>query len=168
MEDVTEEVLAELNDAMSGRRKGGCCGPGYRKQLPKKAKGDTHYDVVVKEFFAGNEFYMFVYETFTDVRLVGAPPESIGKFGGDTDNWMWPRHTGDFSLFRVYSGPDGKPADYSENNIPLEPQTLSARFSTGCTGRRLCHGNGVPRQHRPLPYLLWGKAGPGPDQPNPR
>ena len=61
---------------------------------------------------------MFVYERYNDVRLVGAPPESIGKFGGDTDNWMWPRHTGDFALFRVYSGPDGMPAEYNENNIP--------------------------------------------------
>ena len=68
--------------------------------------------------FNGNRFFLFVTETYRDVRLVGAPPESIGKYGGDTDNWMWPRHTGDFSMFRVYTGPDGKPADYSPDNIP--------------------------------------------------
>ncbi len=69
-----------------------------------------------------NEYYRFVYQVFTDVRLVGAPPSSIGKYGGDTDNWMWPRHTGDFSIFRVYSAPDGSPADYAEENIPLKPK----------------------------------------------
>ena len=78
--------------------------------------------VEVKSFFGGNEYYLFVYERFNDVRMVGAPPSSIGKYGGDTDNWMWPRHTGDFSLFRVYTGPDGSGADYSENNIPLKPK----------------------------------------------
>ena len=92
------------------------------KELVAKATEGTHYNAYIKDFFYGSEFYMFVNETFTDVRLVGAPPESIGKYGGDTDNWMWPRHTGDFCLFRVYSGKDGKPADYSEDNIPLKPK----------------------------------------------
>lgn len=121
MEDVTEEVISQLNPMMSEEERAMAIA-SVSKEIAKEAKGDTHYDVVVKEFFAGNEFYMFVYETFTDVRLVGAPPESIGKFGGDTDNWMWPRQTGDFSLFRVYSGPDGKPADYAPENIPLDPK----------------------------------------------
>ncbi len=80
------------------------------------------YNASVRSFFGGNEFYLFVYETYKDVRLVGAPPSAIGKFGGDTDNWMWPRHTGDFSMFRVYSGPDGNPAEYSKDNIPLKPK----------------------------------------------
>jgi hypothetical protein len=75
-----------------------------------------------KTMFEGNEFYIFVYKTYRDVRLVGAPPSAIGKFGGDTDNWMWPRHTGDFSMFRVYTGPDGEPADPSEANIPFKPK----------------------------------------------
>jgi hypothetical protein len=90
--------------------------------LKKKATECTHYIAEVKPFFDGNEFYLFVYETFKDIRLVGAPPSAIGKFGGDTDNWMWPRHTGDFALFRVYCSPDGKPADYSEANIPYTPK----------------------------------------------
>ena len=78
--------------------------------------------VEIESFFGGNEYYLFVYERFNDVRMVGAPPSSIGKYGGDTDNWMWPRHTGDFALFRVYTAPDGSGAEYSENNIPLKPK----------------------------------------------
>ena len=76
----------------------------------------------VEEFYYGNQYFLFVYKEFTDVRLVGAPPSSIGKFGGDTDNWMWPRHTCDFSMFRVYAGRDNEPASYSEDNIPLKPR----------------------------------------------
>jgi len=76
----------------------------------------------VKPMFYGNQFHLFVYETFRDVRLVGAPPSAIGKFGGDTDNWMWPRHTGDFSILRVYAGKDNKPSDYSEENVPYQPK----------------------------------------------
>jgi hypothetical protein len=91
-------------------------------EIEAEAKGDTHYNTSVRSFFRGNEYYLFVYEIFTDVRLVGAPPSSIGKFGADTDNWMWPRHTGDFSLFRVYTAPDGSPAKYSEENIPMKPR----------------------------------------------
>lgn len=121
MEDVTDEILAAVEGVESEdeRRK---IIDELSQKLAAEAKGDTHYDAEVESFYAGNEFYLFVYETFTDVRLVGAPPSSVGKYGGDTDNWMWPRHTGDFSLFRVYSGPDGKPADYSQDNIPLEPK----------------------------------------------
>ena len=76
----------------------------------------------VEEFYYGNQYFLFVYKEFTDVRLVGAPPSSIGKFGGDTDNWMWPRHTGDFSIFRIYAGPDNEPAAYSEDNVPYRPK----------------------------------------------
>jgi len=121
MEDVTEKMLAAVEGVESEDERNKIIGE-LAQQLEAEAKGDTHYDTDVKSFYAGNEFYLFVYETFTDVRLVGAPPSSVGKYGGDTDNWMWPRHTGDFSLFRVYSGPDGKPADYSQDNIPLEPK----------------------------------------------
>ncbi len=121
MEDVTERVTAELTSEMTeGERDEKIREIG--KTISDEATADTHYDANVKSFFHGNEFYLFVYETFNDVRLVGAPPSSIGKFGGDTDNWMWPRHTGDFSLFRVYTGPDGKPAQYSEENIPMKPK----------------------------------------------
>jgi len=91
-------------------------------EVEKEAKGETHYKCSVRSFFEGNEYYLFVYEVFKDVRLVGAPPSSIGKFGADTDNWMWPRHTGDFSMFRVYTDKNGNPAEYSEDNIPMKPK----------------------------------------------
>ena len=83
---------------------------------------ENGFNADVKSFYEGNEFYLFVYTTYNDVRLVGAPPSSIGKYGGDTDNWMWPRHTGDFSILRIYTGQDGKPDDYSADNKPLVPK----------------------------------------------
>ncbi len=119
MEDVTRQVLQQLGTvATEEERKEKL--EGIREQLQKEATAGTGYTAEVKDFFDGNEFYLFVYEVFKDVRLVGAPPSAIGKFGGDTDNWMWPRHTGDFSMFRVYTGKDGKPADHSPDNIPLK------------------------------------------------
>ncbi len=90
--------------------------------LEKKAMEGTHYEAAVKQLYSGNEFFLFVSETFRDVRLVGAPPSSIGNFGGDTDNWMWPRHTGDFSVFRIYADKDNKPAKFSPDNIPFTPR----------------------------------------------
>lgn len=121
IEDVSDKVLKEVKDKMTEEERTETIEKSIA-EIKVDAKGNTHYDVEVESFYEGNEFYLFVYETYDDVRLVGAPPESIGKFGGDTDNWMWPRHTGDFSLFRVYSGPDGKPAKYSPENIPLQPK----------------------------------------------
>ena len=91
-------------------------------RLEKKAVEGTSYEARVRQFYMGNEFYLITTETFRDIRMVGAPPSSIGKFGGDTDNWMWPRHTGDFSLFRVYAGKDNAPADYSPDNVPYKPR----------------------------------------------
>jgi len=93
-----------------------------RQAIEKKAAEGNNYRTQVGSFYGGNYFYLLVYERYNDVRLVGAPPSSIGKFGFDTDNWEWPRHTGDFSVFRVYSGPDGKPAPYAKENIPLKPK----------------------------------------------
>lgn len=87
-----------------------------------EATKDNNYEAGVESMFKGNNYYLFLYETFRDIRLVGAPPESIGKFGSDTDNWMWPRHTCDFSMFRIYADAEGKPADYSEDNVPLKPK----------------------------------------------
>ena len=84
--------------------------------------GGKGLSAAVEEFYYGNQFFLFVYKEFSDVRLVGAPPSSIGKFGGDTDNWMWPRHTGDFSIFRIYAGTDNEPAEYSEDNVPYRPK----------------------------------------------
>ncbi|MDA3815953.1 MAG: S46 family peptidase [Prolixibacteraceae bacterium] len=90
--------------------------------ITEKAIKDTHYEATVKPFYEGNQYFLFITEKFTDVRLVGAPPSAIGKFGGDTDNWMWPRHTGDFSLFRIYADSTNKPAGYSPDNVPYQPK----------------------------------------------
>ena len=121
MEDLTDSIVPQLNDTLSPRERRAKVSE-LTKSIKEKASEDGKYDVVVKSFYGGNEYYMFVYETYKDVRLVGAPPESIGKFGGDTDNWMWPRHTGDFSIFRIYTAPDGTPAEYSKDNVPLKPR----------------------------------------------
>jgi len=121
MEDVTDQVSAALTDEMSeGERRQAIA--TISRSITDSVSAGGQYEANVKSFYHGNEFYLFIYEVYNDVRLVGTPPEAIGKFGGDTDNWMWPRHTGDFSLFRVYAGPDGKPAEYSEANVPLRPR----------------------------------------------
>ena len=118
MEDVTQRVLKNVNSDMSEEKRLNEIDKEI-KVLKNENSNDNNFIVQVKSFFAGNEYYMFIYERFSDVRLVGAPPSSIGKYGGDTDNWMWPRHTGDFSMFRVYASKDGQPSKYSEDNVPL-------------------------------------------------
>ena len=121
MEDVTEQIFSVLNDTMSWAERNQAIA-AKAKELETAASEDGKYNPIIKGFFEGNEYYMFVYQVYTDVRLVGTPPSSIGKFGGDTDNWMWPRHTGDFSIFRVYADAEGKPAPYSPENKPLTPK----------------------------------------------
>ncbi len=121
MADVTDSIMPFISDTLEGRERNMAI-RNITGRLKKQAEEDGKYHPVIKSFFDGNEFYMFVYQVYRDVRLVGAPPSSIGKYGGDTDNWMWPRHTGDFSMFRIYTAPDGSPADYAEENIPLVPK----------------------------------------------
>ncbi len=121
IEDVTGDVLNGVEAEMNEAERAAVISKNIRTISGEATEG-THYEAVVKDFFDGNEYYMFVMEKYYDVRLVGAPPQSIGKFGADTDNWMWPRHTGDFALFRVYAAPDGSPAKYSEENVPLKPK----------------------------------------------
>ena len=121
IEDVTSQVLANVKPGMSETDRTAAIND-VRQAIEKKASEGNGYRVQVASFYGGNYFYLIVYERYTDVRLVGTPPSSIGKFGFDTDNWEWPRHTGDFSVFRVYSGPDGKPAPYAKENIPLKPK----------------------------------------------
>ena len=121
MEDVTEQVLSVVNDTMTWAERNAAIA-AKSKELELAASEDGKYNPIVSAFFEGNEYYMFVYRVYTDVRLVGTPPSSIGKFGGDTDNWMWPRHTGDFSIFRVYADAEGNPAPYSPDNKPLTPK----------------------------------------------
>ncbi|MCE5347073.1 MAG: S46 family peptidase [Bacteroidales bacterium] len=121
IEDVTDQVLADVKEGMSEKDRTSAINDA-RQAIEKKAVEGNNYRAQVGSFYGGNYFYLLVYERYNDVRLVGTPPSSIGKFGFDTDNWEWPRHTGDFSVFRVYSGPDGKPASYSKENIPLKPK----------------------------------------------
>jgi len=121
IEDVTNAVLNNVTTEMSGSQRDVEIQTAV-KSIIKEATSGSHYEAYIKPFYFGNEYYMFVTETFKDVRLVGAPPSSIGKFGGDTDNWMWPRHTGDFSLFRIYADANNKPAEYSADNKPYKPK----------------------------------------------
>jgi len=120
IDDVTDKV----NEATKGLSPQDFINklPDILGDLAKKLTEGTTYEGRVAPFFKGNQFLLFVYERYKDVRLVGTPPESIGKFGGDTDNWEWPRHTGDFSVFRVYMSKDGKAADYAADNVPLKPK----------------------------------------------
>jgi hypothetical protein len=121
IEDVTQQALMGVNDSTSEAQRNTIIA-GNVAEIQKVATTDTHYNSEVKSFYFGKQYFLFVYEIFQDVRLVGAPSESIGRFGGDTDNWMWPRHTGDFSLFRIYAGKDNMPATYSPDNVPYKPR----------------------------------------------
>jgi hypothetical protein len=120
IEDVTDAMLFGIDENTKAEERNSILKNNLATLTEEAVKG-THYKAEIKPFNQGNDYYLIVKEIFTDVRLVGAPPSSIGKFGGDTDNWVWPRHTGDFSVFRVYAGADNKPADYNESNKPYEP-----------------------------------------------
>lgn len=121
MEDVTDRVNAVLNDNMSEAERAAAI-DSVSAKIIKEATEGTVFSGQVQAMFEGNQFFLFLYTIYKDVRLVGAPPQSMGKFGGDTDNWMWPRHTADFSMFRIYTAPDGSPAAYSKDNVPLKPK----------------------------------------------
>ena len=120
MRDVTQKVLFNVTDDMEEAQRQQNINENIKKIVDEIEK-TTPYKVSIKPYFLGNEYYLLLNEVYTDVRLVGCPPSNIGKFGGDTDNWVWPRHTGDFSVFRVYADIDGHPADYSADNIPYKP-----------------------------------------------
>lgn len=121
IEDVSQKILDGLDKGLSEADRIKKIRELTKKTEDEAIKGTT-YTSTVRSFYSGNEYYLFVYEVFKDIRLVGTPPNSVGKFGGDTDNWMWPRHTGDFSIFRVYTAPDGKAATYSKDNVPMKPK----------------------------------------------
>ncbi|MNR97887.1 Peptidase S46 [compost metagenome] len=121
MDDVSKRILSKVNDKMNETERNKIIQQEIAL-IEKENNEGGKYTVSVRPFFQGNEYYYFVYQDYKDVRLVGTPPESVGKFGGDTDNWEWPRHTGDFSMFRVYADKDGNPAEYSKENVPLQPK----------------------------------------------
>ena len=120
MEDVTDQILKGVTDKMNDDEREKIINVNSTEILGKAVEG-TGYRATISSCYMGNQFFLFVNEIFRDVRLVGAPPSAIGKFGGETDNWIWPRHTGDFSLFRIYADKNNKPADYSKDNVPYKP-----------------------------------------------
>lgn len=121
MDDVSKRILGKVNASMTEAEREKAINQEIAL-IEKENNEGGKYTVSVRPFFQGNEYYYFVYQDYKDVRLVGTPPESLGKFGGDTDNWEWPRHTADFSMFRIYADANGNPADYSESNVPLKPK----------------------------------------------
>ncbi|MEZ5149267.1 MAG: S46 family peptidase [Bacteroidales bacterium] len=121
MEEVTDAVLNGVNAQMTEEERNKIIDENI-ETIKADAIKDTHFQALIKPFYYGNRYFLFVNEIYEDVRLVGAPPSNIGKFGGDTDNWVWPRHTGDFSMFRIYADKDNNPAPYSEDNVPYQPK----------------------------------------------
>jgi hypothetical protein len=132
IENVTSRVLQGITDSVPEKERNNLVIANILLIEDEVIKG-THYECEVKSFYFGLEYYLFIYEVYKDIRLVGAPPESIGRFGGDSDNWVWPRHTGDFALFRIYTGKDNKPAEYSPDNVPFHPRKY---FSISLNGIR--------------------------------
>lgn len=121
MDDATQRINSKLNNSMTGEQRKAVI-DAETKAIQSENSENGKYTVVVRDFFNGNEFYYFVYQDYKDIRLVGAPPSSLGKFGGDTDNWEWPRHTADFTVFRVYADAAGNPAEFAPTNVPLKPK----------------------------------------------
>ena len=142
--DVTPDVLGAVPDIAGGGEREELVA-GQVKAVSERLAGENPgMDVEIKSFFGGNQYFAFVIEVFRDVRLVGAPPTSIGKFGGDTDNWMWPRHTGDFSVFRIYANTQNGPADYSPDNVPYHPEYVAPVSLEGYKEGSFCMTLGYP------------------------
>ena len=143
MEDVTKKIKTGITESMPQQDANKIISDNI-KMLVKQATEGTHYSASVESLYYGNQYFLFIYETFRDIRLVGAPPSSIGKFGGDTDNWMWPRHTGDFSIFRIYADKDNKPADYSTDNVPYKPKKFFTVSTKGVKNNDFTFVYGFP------------------------
>ena len=131
MEDVTAAVLKGYKTKMTEEQRQALVKKNVDKLVAQAEKEGQGLKAGVEALFYGNQYFLFVFREYTDVRLVGAPPSSIGKFGGETDNWMWPRHTGDFSIFRIYAGADNMPAEYSESNVPYQPKRFMKISTSG-------------------------------------
>jgi hypothetical protein len=153
MRDVTNEVLQEINADMTESQRRNAI-TKKSSELIEENNENKKYNVIIKDFFAGNQYFMLVYQEYKDVRLVGTPPSAIGKFGYDTDNWMWPRHTGDFALFRVYADAEGNPADYSPENVPYKPAHHLPISIKGYEKDDFAMTLGYSRQHAALPSIV--------------
>ncbi|MBL0316538.1 MAG: S46 family peptidase [Flavobacteriales bacterium] len=121
IDDVTKQIMDAIPNGTSEAERAKLVAAKTKELINANNEGGK-YEVELKSFYYGNEYYLMVYQTFSDIRLVGNPPESVGKYGGDTDNWMWPRHTGDFSMLRIYADKDNNPAAYSKDNVPYKPK----------------------------------------------
>lgn len=156
--DVTEEMLEGVSDTMSANERDSFL--NTKAEEIREDAAEAPLEARVRSFDQGNAFFLFVTKTYEDVRLVGAPPSSIGKFGGDADNWNWPRHTGDFSLFRIYAGPENEPAEPAEENAPYEPEKVLPISLGGASKGDLAMVMGFPgrtRQHIPSNHLRFLK-----------
>ena len=122
MEDVTSVILKGYEPSMSENERINIIRHNSEELINSVTEGHKSLRATVEALYYGNQYFLFIYREFSDIRLVGAPPSSIGKFGGETDNWTWPRHTGDFSIFRIYADKDNNPADYSPDNVPYQPK----------------------------------------------
>jgi hypothetical protein len=131
MEDVTAQVLKGYKSKMTEEKRQELVKKNSAKLIEQAEKEGNGIKASVEALYYGNQYFLFVFREYTDVRLVGAPPSSIGKFGGETDNWMWPRHTGDFSIFRIYAGADNLPAEYSKDNVPYQPKRFMKISTAG-------------------------------------
>ncbi|MGB4845316.1 MAG: S46 family peptidase [Ferruginibacter sp.] len=121
IDDVTKAVLGGVGDNLSEKERKSLIDKNIAA-LKKMTNKESYQDILIRSFFEANKYFMFITETYNDIRMVGAPPNTIGNFGKDTDNWMWPRHTGDFSMFRIYADKNNKPAAYSPDNVPYKPK----------------------------------------------
>lgn len=153
MEDVTDEILSRVNEQMTEEERAKAI-EEVSKMIVERAEKGTNLRASVKPYFNGNQFFLSVFKIYRDVRLVGAPASAIGKFGGDTDNWAWPRHTGDFSVLRIYAGKDNEPADFSPENVPYKPATFFKISTRGGAGRRFYYGLRLSRHNIRVPDLV--------------
>ena len=153
IEDVTKTVLNGVTSRMAENERQATIDRNIA-ELRKNVKREAFQDGFIRAFFEGNQYYMFITETYRDVRLVGAPPSSIGNFGKDTDNWMWPRHTGDFSMFRIYAGKDNKPAEYSPENVPYTPKRSLSISMDGVKENDFTMVFGFPGRPGKFQYLV--------------
>ena len=149
-ENVTKRVLGAVKPEMTDPERSGAVDSVMFAISEEVARKDSTLVGIVDAYYGGNEFWLSVYRDYNDVRLVFAPPSSVGKFGWDTDNWMWPRHTCDFSVFRIYADANGEPAEYNENNVPLKSQKHLAISLKGINEGDYAMIMGFPRKHQPL------------------
>ena len=143
-EDVTKRVLGAVKPEMTESERAGAVDSVMFAISEEVAHKDSTLVGIVDAYYGGNEFWLSTYRDYNDVRLVFAPPSSVGKFGWDTDNWVWPRHTGDFCVFRIYADKNNRPADYSPENVPYQPEYVAPNSLDGYKEGSICMTLGYP------------------------